>query len=335
MNTSNGSSSGGVCHNYCQLGRDLVSGGLLAGGIFWVLATVVLIAAEVTGVNTGETPVASPFLQVLGILSAMLESVVGAMPGYRVALTLIGFAMILQSRLLSAYQPRPVGLFVTGLAGVGLQAYNAYGGVVLVSGLFALLILAGLILSVIWIRGESRDQVPVYVDANGQRFARVTTPEMASPGGSDASEQRASNSGPIGLFSAARENSRSERDTKSDAGPVIDIIDRVGEEPLTPPEPVHIEEEHIELPPLPSIEEAREQALGHNVTPFPARKAAKSVADPEPPRHPMETTQEIEQPPVIQGDPFAEEDSDEQAEKVEHELEKTVVIERPAFLDEK
>ncbi len=334
MNTSNLSSDGGVCHNHCQLGRDLVSGGLLAGGVFWILATVVMFAAEVTGVSSGETVVTSTFLEVLGILSAMLKSVVGVVPGYRMVLALIGVTMVLQSRFLSAVEAQPVALFGSGLVGLGLQIYNASGGAIWVSGLFAALIVAGLILSAIWISGERKDRVPVYVDANGQHFARVNRPEISSTEKAEMGEQ-SPGEGRVGLFSGAEDKKHSDElsDRRVSA---MDIIDQADTAPLASPDPVRVEEEHIELPPMPPVDGAVHGGSHRNVTPFPARKTADRAVQPsggsEAPS--TGTTQEIEKPPITDIEPF-EDESPEIVEEVEHELEKTMVIERPAFLDEK
>ncbi len=326
MDTSrNASSDSGVCHNHCQLGRELISGGLLAGGVFWIIASLAFFAAEMIGVSAVGIPVTSPFLGFLASFTALLKNVVGDLPGYRMILALAGATMLIQSRALSSMMPHPLTLILSGLVGLAVQIYNGLGGVLIGSVLFSALIVAGMVLSIVWIRGEKKDRNPVFVDSDGRHFIRQKAPSKPPEA--------------MGLFSSARPASTvDDSDHEQGEGesvvtsPAVEVssLRGVGGD---------LEKLDSELPPMPD-------SKADNVAEFPLSKQAgvrlAHIGQGESEHHAAEVpepvidrTQEIEQPvfaDVDEVDTVLTEEISIDSEVPE--LEKTVVIERPDFLDE-
>lgn len=318
------SSQPSFCQNGCQLFRELVSGGLLAGGIVWIAATLALFASELIGGGSSSSTVGIEpgiFANLIHTISVALGTLVGELPGYHMVMALAGALMIVQSRTLGRLDPWKMPLFASGGIGMLLQLYVGLGGGAMwVSGIFLALIVVGLLLSGVWIRAIKKEtKPPVFIDNQGQYFIqqkpRADIKTSNRTPANDQYDQVLS-----GMVSGQKRvpTDTSERIQAENPSPTISSVD---------------------LPPLP------ESNFPSNVSLFPGvRKQSRSQKEPlsatkaevEDVGLGVDMTQEMEAP-----DPATfvertevEVDSVTLEDDSIHELEKTMAIERPIFLDD-
>lgn len=130
--------------NRNRLLRELVSGGLLAGGLFWIMLSALLLVSTQSG---AASALLSRMAQTMGRALSGAE----IHTGYLLLLLISGAMMLWQSRALIKGRPWVPALFASGIAGLGLQLFSAASGAIWTSGAFAILIGAGLVLAYLWV----------------------------------------------------------------------------------------------------------------------------------------------------------------------------------------
>lgn len=322
------------CQNGCQLFRELVSGGLLAGGLFWITATIILFASELVSGGSATLNIDSGLISnLVHVAAGALGNVVGELPGYRMVLALAGTMMVIQSRTLSKLDPWKTPLIISGVAGALSQLYIGLGsGALWVSGIFLALIILGLLLTAGWLWSIKRStKPPVFIDNQGRYFIK---PRQDAVMTNAAGESESTDDHYDRVLAGMTPDKASGTAPATTTAEKLSVDERSKPAAWVPKKAQTTADssESLELPPLPES----------NVSMFPGVRqrtqnleSLLSVDDAgiQEIELSVDMTQEIEapiMPKILTSSDDTLEDDDEYIP----ELEKTMVLERPAFLND-
>lgn len=156
MNNAKHKSASGFCSEYCQLPREFAAGGLLAGGVFALLAVIVFFLGS--ALSTGAIPLGdSGWVDLLKGTHQELVGILGDGIGLWVVLTIVGLSMIVFAKVLTAESPQvgPIVLSAGGALVVLALISTQYASLPL--AILITLNVVGLILGVVWIRAYRLD----------------------------------------------------------------------------------------------------------------------------------------------------------------------------------
>ncbi len=323
------------CQNGCQLFRELISGGLLAGGLFWITATIILFASELVSGGSATLNIDSGLISnLIHVAAGALGNVVGELPGYRMVLALAGTMMVIQSRTLSKLDPWKTPLIVSGVAGMLAQLYIGLGsGAMWVPGIFFTLIVLGLLLTAGWLWSIKRDtKPPVFIDNQGRYFIK---PRQDATMANALGESKSADDQYDRVLAGMTSGKAAGNTVSANTAAVKLAVDERSTPAAWVPKRAQAAADSSETPELPPLPES-------NVSMFPGvrqrvqnTESLLSVDDAgiQDIELSVDMTQEIEapiMPEISVSSDTALEDEDDYIP----ELEKTMVIERPAFLND-
>lgn len=163
MNDAIQTTSSGFCSDHCRLLREFAAGGLFAGGLFALLAVTILFLGHAIDAGTLQVGQGG-WVNVLKEMHRTLLGLLGQGTDLWSVLVVVGLAMIVLAKSLTAQSPRPGPVFLSSGVALLLLAMMSTKYASIPLAILALLNFAGLVLAVFWVRGYRWD----YPETSGQ-----------------------------------------------------------------------------------------------------------------------------------------------------------------------